>query len=456
MAKIQCKSCGKMKDESYGFWHKRRTGENFSVCKECATKFIDNKKPSTFLWILKELDMPFVEDRWISLCRKKYAKDPERFGPASVIGTYIRIMSMQEFADCTYADTLRLNQESIERRKKELEERKRISEATAVSDEDMENRKKQNEEFAASIEEEVPDFESSNYELPVGTNALEKDRQIRLEKINKRKAKSSQESSRPSAQVAPSEEICQPAIGASVDEQAILNDLTPNDVQYLAMKWGESFRPSEWLKMEEMYQKYCGEFEISVDREAVLISMCKTSINMQRCLDSGDAMNASKFSSMFDQLRKSGAFTEAQKKEEKEHYLDSVGELVAAVEREGGVIPKFDYEFEVNPDKVDLTLKDMKSYTYNLVKNEMGLGDLIESYVQKLEQQMEEEKNKRLDEGLVTSAAEEQQIKNDEYADHWLDSLEDSIAADADALYAQIGDDDNYAETIQANREGDE
>ena len=146
-----------------------------------------------------------------------------------------------------------------------------------------------------------------------------------------------------------------------------------------------------------------------------------------------------------------------QKKEEKDHYLDSLGELVAAVEREGGVIPKFDYEFEVNPDKVDLTLKDMKSYTYNLVKNEMGLGDLIESYIQKLEQQMEEEKNKSLSDGLVTSKVEEQQTQNDEFADDWLNNLEDSIAADADELYAKIGDedDDKYIEMIRANQQED-
>ena len=34
-----------------------------------------------------------------------------------------------------------------------------------------------------------------------------------------------------------------------VDEQSILNDLTPNDVQYLAMKWGSSFKPSELYKV---------------------------------------------------------------------------------------------------------------------------------------------------------------------------------------------------------------
>lgn len=454
--KIICKSCGKPKDEGYGFWHYKPQdgGGCFSVCKDCATKFIDNKKPSTFLWIMKELDIPFIEERWVDLCRKKYEKDPERFGPASVIGVYIRTMRMKDYADYTYADTLMLNQKSIERRQHELKVRHEMAEKMGVSEDTLVIEDDKNE-LDSSRDDSAPNFEDAGYEIE-DLDADNLKSNLPVTTVQGSVPKITISNQIPTQPVMPEMQSFQSPIGTSVDEQAILNDLTPNDVQYLAMKWGESFKPSEWVKMEEMYQKYCGEFEISVDREAVLISMCKTSINMQRCLDSGDAANASKFSSMFDQLRKSGAFTEAQKKDEKEHYLDSLGELVAAVEREGGVIPKFDYEFEVNPDKVDLTLKDMKSYTYNLVKNEMGLGDLIESYVQKLEQQMEEDKNKRLDEGLVTSAAEEQQIQNDEYADHWLDSLEDSVAADADAFYAQIGDDDNYAEIIQANREGGE
>ena len=142
---------------------------------------------------------------------------------------------------------------------------------------------------------------------------------------------------------------------------------------------------------------------------------------------------------MFDQLRKSGAFTEAQKKEEKDRYLDSVGELVAAVEREGGIIPRFNYAVDAPEDKVDLTLKDMESYTYNLVKNEMGLGDLIETYVKKLEEELERDKDHSLMDGLITSRDEEQELQNDIEADNWLAHLEDDIAADADKMYAQIG-----------------
>ena len=446
MKKI-CKECGKNKEDRY-FWH-RRDGSALDICKECACKYVDNKKPSTFLWILKEVDVPFIEERWIELCRKKYNKDPFRFNSSSVIGTYIRVMAMQAFRNYHYSDTLELNQELIKYRKRMAEDKAKIEEQAKVLEKEidefssaensMDSMKKTTYEIeeVAQIEEEMPPTTSlsDNYK-----NILAESSQAKVSYSNQ--VPQSQENQ-------PSYDII------DVDEQAILNNLSPEDIQYLTMKWGSSFKPSEWIKMEEMYQKYCGEFEIGVDRETVLISMCKTSVNMQRCLDSGDAANAQKFSSVFDQLRKSGAFTEAQKKEEKNHYLDSLGELVAAVEREGGVIPKFDYEFEVNPDKVDLTLKDMQSYTYNLVKNEMGLGDLIESYIQKLEAQMEEEKKKNLSEGLITSKAEEQQLQNDEYADDWLNNLEDSIAADADEFYAKIGndEDDKYIEMIRANQE---
>lgn len=463
--KRTCKECGKTKPE-IKFWH-HKDGSGFEICKDCACKYIDNKKPSTFLWILKEADVPFIEERWIELCRKKYNKDPKRFGPNSVIGTYLRTMYMHSFIDYNYSDTLELNKKSIENRKREAEKLERAKEraeqfekeAEAVSfsgglldsaiPDTLSPEEKYEIDSISQKEMEAPKrpdlFSGGHNET---STVVHKGETESFNNIHKGKRGELESSSVSTYDV------------IDVDEQAILNDLTPNDVQYLAMKWGSSFKPSEWVKMEEMYQKYCNEFDISVDREAVLISMCKTSINMQRCLDSGDAANASKFSTMFDQLRKSGAFTEAQKKEEKSHYLDSIGELVGAVEREGGVIPKFDYEFEVNPDKVDLTLKDMKSYTYNLVKNEMGLGDLIESYIQKLEQQMEEEKSKSLSDGLITSKADEQQVENDEYADDWLNSLEDSIAANADELYAKIGDDedDKYIEMIRANqqKEGEE
>lgn len=429
--KVKCDKCGKMLPDNLGYW-KKKDGTRFTTCKDCCCKFIDNKKPNTFLWILKEADVPFIEKVWVSMCRKKYTKDPVRFGPKSVMGTYLRTMMMPQYVNMSYADTVQANHEAVE-------ERKRLKR-------EQEEREKFQKQMEKEYSEEVENLDLNSDLLEMIPEELSYEE--KKEQLPQFLEDSPEQTVKPPANYTTNTAI--------IDENEILNNLTPNDVQHLSMRWGTSFQPSEWLKMEEMYQKYSNEFEIGVDRENTLISMCKTNINMQRCLDAGDATSASKFSSMYDQLRKSAAFTEAQKKEDKSHYLDSVGELVAAVEREGGVIPQFDYEFEVNPDKVDLTLKDMKSYTYNLVKNEMGLGDLIETYIKKLDEQREEEKEKSLSEGLITSAAEEQQqIEDDILADDYMRGLEDSIAADYDNMFANIGDDDNYIEAIRQQQEGE-
>ena len=67
--------------------------------------------------------------------------------------------------------------------------------------------------------------------------------------------------------------------------------------------------------------------------------------------------------------------------------LSTIGELVALCEREGGIIknfPKYD-DSKYTQDKIDITIKDLQRYTHNLAVNELGLGDLIESYIDKLD-----------------------------------------------------------------------
>ena len=143
---------------------------------------------------------------------------------------------------------------------------------------------------------------------------------------------------------------------------------------------------------------------------------------------------------MLDQLRKSGKFTEAQNKEDKQKYVDSIGQLVGEVERIGGIIPPYKYDDGTPPDKVDLTLRDNQAYLYNLVKNEMGLGDLIESYIQKLEAADEQAKRSAAGEDLVTTVSDEELAARE--AENWEKNLQASIAADADALFARIGEQD--------------
>lgn len=187
--------------------------------------------------------------------------------------------------------------------------------------------------------------------------------------------------------------------------------------------------------METTYHKYSQEYDLNVDREEVLKKMCKTSLKMDEALDAGDVTGYKNLAAVFDQLRKSGKFTEAQNKEDRQQVLSSIGELVALCEQEGGIIhalPQYDPD-QYPQDKIDFTLKDLKSYTYSLVSNELGLGDLIESYIEKLEQA--EGDSVDINAGLVTSAEEEASDElTDEEAEEWQGFLENEVEAEAEML----------------------
>lgn len=192
--------------------------------------------------------------------------------------------------------------------------------------------------------------------------------------------------------------------------------------------------------METMYKRYSNEYELNVDREEVLKKMCKTSLKMDEALDAGDVTSYKNLASVFDQLRKSGKFTEAQNKEEKQRYLDSVGELIALCEREGGPIEQLPDPDEYPQDKIDFTLRDLKAYNYNLVTNELGLGDLIESYIDKLEK-AEREGDLNLNEGLITNEEELAATElTDDEAEEFQNFLDNEIEKDAQTLLESIGE----------------
>jgi hypothetical protein len=187
--------------------------------------------------------------------------------------------------------------------------------------------------------------------------------------------------------------------------------------------------------METTYNKYAQEYDLNVDREEVLKKMCKTSLKMDEALDAGDVTGYKNLAAVFDQLRKSGKFTEAQNKDDRQQVLSSIGELVALCEQDGGIIdalPQYDPD-QYPQDKIDFTLRDLKAYTYSLVSNELGLGDLIESYIEKLEKA--EEDSVDLDAGLVTSAEEAagEELTDDE-AEEWQYFLENEIEAEGEML----------------------
>ena len=192
--------------------------------------------------------------------------------------------------------------------------------------------------------------------------------------------------------------------------------------------------------METMYNKYANEYDLNVDREEVLKKMCKTSLKMDEALDAGDVTGYKNLAAVFDQLRKSGKFTEAQNKEERTKYLDTIGELVALAEKAKGPIKNELPDPDAYPqDKIDFTIKDLKAYTYSLVAGEPHMQDLIESFITKYEkaEQADADFGKDL---IISEEQEEKNALTQDEAIEYQKFLENEIAADAEALLAEFGD----------------
>ena len=409
--KLKCAKCGRSLKESEFF--KMRTGDRCDLCKDCLTQYIDNRNPETFLWILEKFDVPYIEEVWIKKTNDIYMKNPGRFGPKSVLGTYLRMMNMQQYKDETFADSRKYD---------------KIVRSAEDEEPDPDREEKLRQQFEAG---EISEVEYHTYSaqgpLPAEIKKVEF-----LEEIGQESSKSELEPE--SAQEPVQEEP--PQQFNNIPTTYWTDQLEEEDIQYLMLKWGTVYSPQEWITMETMYQKYANEYDINVDREEVLKKMCKISLKMDLALDTGDITAAKNLSTVFDQLRKSGKFTEVQQKEKEEKTLDTIGELVAKVEQEGGIIPHLP-QFDPNEypqDVVDFTIKDLQTYIYNLVSKELGLGDLIESYIAKLEQ-AEKDDIADPNKGLVTSSEElEKEALTDQEVEDFHSFIENDIEAEAEEL----------------------
>ena len=130
---------------------------------------------------------------------------------------------------------------------------------------------------------------------------------------------------------------------------------------------------------------------------------------MNQYIDSADIEGFQKLSKVSESLRKSAKFTAAQNKEEKNDFVDSIGELVAMCERDG-FIPR--YATDIPQDKVDLTLKDMNDYLKKLVTQDLGFGQQIEDALKKIQIQKEMNENAALPE-------DEQQLIDEDYEEFY-------------------------------------
>lgn len=357
MASKQCIKCNKTMDENTQFYT-YKNGDKTAMCKKCLTMHIDNFNPETYLWLLQDMDVPYVEAEWKVLRDRAFAKNPNLNG-MSVFGKYLSKMKLKQWNQYGWADTERLKMLNEEKSKQQLAEK---------------------EQFEAQIKAQFDSGEitEAQYKTLISTETQNEDYYA---------------GTGPALHV-PGAAADNPYQENNFIDESLLSgpaaQLTEEDKIYLAMKWGRLYQPADWIELERNYNEMMNSFDIQdADTINTLVLLCKTNLKMNQAIDCGDVEGFQKLSKVSESLRKSAKFTAAQNKEQKNDYVDSVGELVAMCERDG-FIPRF--ATDIPQDKVDLTLKDMNSYVHKLVTQDLGFGQQIEDALKKIQiqQQMNE------------------------------------------------------------------
>lgn len=355
MANKLCQKCGKMLDEDTQFYT-YKDGTKTEMCKKCLTMHIDNFDESTYLWLLEKMDVPYIPEEWNVLRERAYAKNPNLNG-MSVFGKYLSKMKLKQYKQYGWADTEKLN---------------------ALNDEKRAIQKEEREKFEEEIKKQFEAGEIGEAEYKTMISAETQNKEYM---------------SRPITQPEFSQDKYFSENNEIVQEQmnSLISELTQEDKKVLAMKWGVLYRPEEWIELEKDYNNMMNSFDIQdADTINTLILICKTNLKMNQALDAGDIEGYQKLSKVSESLRKSAKFTAAQNKEQKNDYVDCVGELVTMCEKDG-FIPRF--ETDIPQDKVDLTLKDMENYLYKLVTQDLGFGQQIEDALKKIQIQKEMNEN---------------------------------------------------------------
>ncbi len=341
----------------------------FPMCKKCMTMHVDNWNPDTYLWILQEADVPYVPDEWNKLM-EKYGRDPQSMTGMTILGRYLSKMKLKQFKDYRWKDTEFLQQM-----------------ANNKLEQTMKRQGYDAQQIATAIEK-------SSIAIPEG----ELKEPVYAPPPN-----------------APVEDYFAQQSG-EVEQEL---DLTDEDRTYLRLKWGKTYKPEEWVKLEQLYEEMMASYDIQgAGHKDTLKLICKTSLKANQLIDIGDIEGFQKMSKVYDSLMKSGKFTAAQNKAESGEFVDSIGELIELCEKEGYIER---YYVEQPHDKVDLTIQDMQRYTRTLIEDETNISTMVEKALRENAKE-DEEKAKNAESDIVDDAdlsieELEKTIKDSDYAD---------------------------------------
>ena len=365
-----CEKCNRTMnaDQFYGSNNTSKYPEGkLHKCKKCTTMHVDNFNPDTYLWILQECDVPYVPEEWNKLLTS-YGKDRSKLTGTTIVGRYLSKMKLKQFRDYRWKDTEFL-QEVANKRIEETMKRQGYEAA----------------EIAQALATASVPIPQGEIEIPV------------YQETNDNPFLSS------------GDDYFAEQSGGADD---FVDDLTEEDRTYLRLKWGKTYKPEEWIRLEQLYEEMMASYDVQgAGHIDTLKLVCKTSLKANQLIDIGDIEGFQKMSKVYDSLMKSGKFTAAQNKAESGEFIDSIGELVALCEREG-FIPRY-YIDEPN-DKVDRTLQDLQSYTRDLINEETNLSAMIEHALREIEKDKENESKLESDDGTDDEEAFESSLFADD------------------------------------------
>lgn len=319
--KYFCSKCRKTLDEKQFFKTSRVDKHPSGVlpeCKTCATMAVDDTDPSTFLPLLKEIDVPYIPGEWRALLMKKDAHS------SSVLGKYVSKMRLNQFKKYRWADSERLVAQETE------------SLLAAMRQEtDTESEAEEKVKEMLSFEDiEKPEMGAMTQAVPA-------------------------------------------AALYGLTPETSKYGLSQEEIGQLKLDWGEDYTEDEFLKFEQllndMKEAYIIQDPIAISNAKMI---CKMTIKMNKFLDIDDVESASKIARQLDLFIKSANLAPVQQKDRQQTTF-AISQLAFLVEREGGFIPEF-YIDSPN-DKIDQILRDMQEYTEYLVRGESNIAEMVEN-----------------------------------------------------------------------------
>ena len=387
-----CEKCNRTMDASqfYGSNNLAKYPDGkLRQCKKYITMHIDNFNPDTYLWILQECDVPYVPDEWNKLLQS-YAKDRSKLTGMTIIGRYLSKMKLKQYRDYRWKDTEFLqevaNKKIEETMKRQGYEAAEIAQAIATSTIPVPQAPLQEPVYV----EENPFLASGNEDYFGEVNGGQDD---------------------------------------------FIDDLTEEDKTYLRLKWGKTYKPEEWIRLEQLYEEMMASYDIQgAGHIDTLKLVCKTSLKANQLIDIGDIEGFQKMSKVYDSLMKSGKFTAAQNKAESGDFIDSIGELIEMCEKEGYIER---YYVESPKDRVDLTIADMQRYTRTLIEEETNLPNMVEKALREIDKEDKDNaanaETDIIDDVEISLDDLEATLKDQDFSD-FDDFLDEEAAADASFL----------------------